>query len=486
MKRIYVLLLVTVFSVFSLLGCDLETKDASNSIKVVDTSTNEMYSSVRAPMIGNAPPLIASSTDNEYNYYLIDGGYVKNTPISSGLTIGYNGQTPITVRFEKSVVTTQSVEESLSKAVSESISNTWTGSASVSLSYESSSLAKLFGGSITGEIEYSRQWGSVSEKSNSTTNTYTVASETAESLTQSIEYTVGENNEPAGDYRLSMVTTCDVYYLLKTNRNNTELIEVESVLCARSDVRFVLQYSENGYFENSSDDAKLNFPENFYQNYEIPTKHLSSKVTLNVDGGYALDYDTISLTFGSFYDLPVPVRYNYLFAGWYSAQNGMGEKYTDYTGKLCEKWSDHTDRTLYACWVPVTNQITSIYQMQLHSQKTHSAKSTVFDLGLDVTKLKEAGCSNVTISISGTCSGYDYKMNERGRYFVLLDAVTGNEIAVWTFQVKGFGGVEGKSIALDQLNANGQYQLQLVSDQSDAYDEKLVISNIVITVTATK
>ena len=456
------------------------------TVDVSFAASNDRYSPVSAPIINNAPPLIASSTDYTFNYFLVDGGYIKNTPISSGLIVGYNGQTPMTVRFEKSTVTTNSVEESLSKTISESVSETRSGSASINISYETGSLAKLLAGKISVGAEYSRQWGTTTENSNSTSSTYTVANEVAESLTQSIEYTIGENNEAIGDYRLSMVTTCDIYYLITTTRDNTELKEIKMVLCARPDVRFILEYSANGIFGKTSNAEKLDWPENFYQNYEMPTDALACKITLDVDGGYALAQNTVSLYLGKNYSLEVPIRYNYAFVGWYSAQNGQGKKYTDSNGKLYEAWSEPDNKTLYACWTPISNQITEITQMQLSSQQTYSAKSAAFSFGLDIAKLKEAGYSKLNISISGACSGYDYHMNERGRYFVLSDAATNTDLINWAFKVKGFGGVEAKTISLNNLNANGQYKLQLVSDYSEAYDEKLVVSGLVITVTATK
>ena len=76
-------------------------------------------------------------------------------------------------------------------------------------------------------------------------------------------------------------------------------------------------------------------------------------------------------------------------------------------------------------------------------------------------------------------------MIERGRYFVLSDVISG-DLLVWTFKVKGFNGVDGQNISLDSLNSNAQYQLQLISDYSPAYNEKLKITNLIISIVAVR
>jgi hypothetical protein len=77
-------------------------------------------------------------------------------------------------------------------------------------------------------------------------------------------------------------------------------------------------------------------------------------------------------------------------------------------------------------------------------------------------------------------------MNERGRYLILSDATSETDIVIWNFHVKNFSGVEEQTISINSINNAGLCQLQLISDKSDAYNEKLTVSNLVITVIAIK
>ena len=207
-------------------------------------------------------------------------------------------------------------------------------------------------------------------------------------------------------------------------------------------------------------------------------------IRLNPGAGSLGNGNTAYVTFGERYELPVPVRYNYAFVGWYSLPGGEGIRYTGSDGKSYENWSEPADRTLYAHWTSTVGQV-NLGQIELRSQEIYSQKSEPFSIGLDIEALRSAGYRYLNIGIAGLCSGYDYRMNERGRYFVLSD-VLGGDLLVWSFKVKNFSGVDGQNIALDSLNANGQYQLQLVSDKSPAYDEKLTVSSLVITIKAVK
>lgn len=443
----------------------------------------ERYSIVSAPLTNYSPPIMASSTDYTYNYFILDAGYVNNVPISSGMTVYYNGQTAMTVRFEQSTVTTQKVEESLSKAVSESISETTTAERGGKLQVD----VGMNDWPVKFSVEYhaSRTWGTVTEKANSTTNTYTVAHEKVQSLTQAIEFTIGNNNESIGDYRLSMMATCDVYYFVKTNRNNTSLEEFEIVFCARPDVRFVLEYDDKGNFGKTANSSVLDLDSDFYRGFEVPTEVVTYTIALNVESGNKLTQNSTSVILGNNYTLPVPTRNLHAFIGWFSSPNGAGERYTNHNGESLKNWGEPNDRELYAYWVRTTKQI-DLGTIALTSQQIYSQKTAPFDLALDIASLQDVGYRYLSVSISGFCSDYDYKMNNYGRYFVLYDTDE-NAILSWTFVVSGFNGVSSQNIPLEDLNlAMYYYQLQLISDYSPAYDEKLVVNSLVITLTLVK
>ena len=255
-------------------------------------ASTDRYEAVSAPIISGLPPLIASSTDNSSNFFLFDGGYVSNTPIVSGHTVYFNGQTPINVRFEQSTVTEQKVEEAMSKTITQSISQTSMNEVGVKVTVGSGS-GTGFWGNFSVEASYSRTWGATTENANSTTSTYLTAESKSQSLTQAIDFTVGEHRELAGDYRLSMMATTDVYYMVTTNRDNSELISLEVIMCARPEVRFVLEYTEaKGNFNSSDESEKLSIPNNFLMLLPFPTVGAPgigvpvTGDTINFAGGY--------------------------------------------------------------------------------------------------------------------------------------------------------------------------------------------------------
>jgi len=201
------------------------------------------YDVVAAPQPNNLPIIMQSATDGKYNYYLLDIGYINNVPIFSGNTVRYTGQIPLTVSFTKTTVEEKKVEEAVSKTISESTQDADIRELGGKIGFETAGIAKLWGAKISGEINYSRTWGTVKENTTSITSTYTTARTTAQSLEESISFTVGEHGETVGFYRLTLFSTCDVYFLLKTNQDNSQIIECIATMCARPNTYFKLDYS---------------------------------------------------------------------------------------------------------------------------------------------------------------------------------------------------------------------------------------------------
>ena len=463
--------------------------DTTISIDTSLSTSYDRYGTVSSPTGKNGTlPLIDSSTDNTYNYFLIDGGYILNTPLASTNPVQYNPQLSdeLIMTVSSSICNATNIEDSISKTVSESMTEIKTGSASIMLGGEFGEVNKF-----KLETEYSRQWGTNVEKNNSITSVHSVSNQVSETITKEITYSIKGNDKPKGDYRISIVSTCDVYYLITTSHDNMQLIGIEIVLCARPDARIVLEYSEDGKFGKTSENPQISWPKDFFKNYDIPTKELKSNVSLDVCGGETFDNDMISISMGEQKELPIPVRYGYAFVGWYSMENGLGVKYTDYTGKLYNKWTEIEDRTLYAHWTKTISTVTDVEQLRLTSRQTESEKSVDFGLGLKISELKESGYTSLKISISGACSEYDPNMKSMNRGFVLYNAATEEEIDYWVFIVKGFSGVEGKLISLDSFNDNGRYKLQLVSIKPGEIlgyspDTRLLVSSIVINIEAVK
>lgn len=320
MKKILVVLLSALLSL-SMVACSEQSEtsnNTNNSDMILTTIQKTRYEVISAP-VEEVPVIIDSATDNEYNYYLLDLGYAKNVPISSGLTIEYNGQTPMAVTFEKSRVTQESISNSLTKAVEQMISTTSMGSAKVEVKQK-------FGYETWGAesetslgLSYSREWGTVEEKANSTSDTYTTASSATDELKSVVSYTIGEHGENEGCYRLSLIGTCDIYASIKTTLDNSTLEDIIYSFSARQDTRLKLEYDEDGLFDGYNVN-KIALPENYYKILPLPEKHMESgnlsesssyvvnptnilnktnNLTIIQDGYYGLqekDYDVLDLS----------------------------------------------------------------------------------------------------------------------------------------------------------------------------------------------
>jgi uncharacterized repeat protein (TIGR02543 family) len=80
---------------------------------------------------------------------------------------------------------------------------------------------------------------------------------------------------------------------------------------------------------------------------DTPDEDFGYVITFDVQGGTAYPYyKYVTKTAGEVYGtMPIPVRANYVFAGWYSEPLGAGTRVTDVTPVTA------ADRTLYARWV---------------------------------------------------------------------------------------------------------------------------------------
>jgi len=262
-----------IITVVVIIGFTFATCADDGNFSNIDTSlvsSNARYDVVVAPQPGNMPIIMQSATDGTYNYYLLDIGYIKNVPISSGNTIKYNGQTPLTVSFTKTSVEEKKVEEAVSKTVSESTQETHMNELGGKFGVDIGPIKKIF--NFSAEVSYTRTWGTVTDKSSSITSTYTTAITIAQSLEESIIYTIGEHGEAVGFYQLTLFATCDVYFLLKTNKDNSQIIECIATMCARPNTYFALDFDAeniNG-FGKTSTSQRISFSKDYYKRLPLP------------------------------------------------------------------------------------------------------------------------------------------------------------------------------------------------------------------------
>ena len=265
MKKIISLFLVIALGI-GLVSCTGD--DVFDSLKNLSKSiVTTRYEVITSPM--NQESIMYSATDLEYNYYLLDLGYIKNVPLSSGVAVTYNGQTPMNISFEKTYVS----ETSISKALTTTAQETLTTSSSGSATFEISQKFKYRIGETTLGASYSRQWGTSEEKSNSVENTYTTANAAAEQLSSSISYTIGEHGEKSGVYRLSLIATCDAYAFITTTRDNENLKNITYTFSARDDARLQLDYDLDGDFKDGKN--KFFVTEKICKTLPIPTEQIS-------------------------------------------------------------------------------------------------------------------------------------------------------------------------------------------------------------------
>ncbi len=97
--------------------------------------------------------------------------------------------------------------------------------------------------------------------------------------------------------------------------------------------------------------------------FEAKWKAISSRVTLDVNGGNPLDKTVYTVTYNATYadaidntsaktGLPVPVKDGFKFAGWNTSDDGSGDRITN-----ASKVTIYEDITLYAMWTPYSYTI---------------------------------------------------------------------------------------------------------------------------------
>ncbi|MCL2185957.1 MAG: hypothetical protein FWB86_08930 [Treponema sp.] len=262
-----------IIAIIVIIGFTFATCTDDGNLSDIDASlvsSNARYDVITAPQPENIPNIMQSATDGTYNYYLLDIGYVKNTPVYSGLIAYYDGRSPLEIIFEKTSITVEKMEEVVIKTISESTQETHMNELGGKFGVDIGPLKKIL--NFSAEVNYTRTWGTVTDKSSSTTSIYTTANTRAESLKQSITYFVGGHGEAAGYYRITLFATCDVYFLLKTNKDNSQIIECVATMCARPNTYFALDYDAEDVdgFGKTSTSQEFTFTDNYYTKLPQP------------------------------------------------------------------------------------------------------------------------------------------------------------------------------------------------------------------------
>ncbi len=230
----------------------------------------------RAASIENM--LIYSAQDSDSNYYVYLLGNVNKVPVTYQDAIIYNGQTPITIAYEKSDLTEKSVEESITRAVEETTSSSFDVGANFSTMLRIGNADSFWGAEITAGANLN--WGSEDAKTRSTSDTVTTVQTKVEGTKSTIESTIGNYGEPAGKYRYSLFATSDVYYVLITNKENTEIREhYVSVLARPLSYAWGIDYDpdEGGNFGKTDPGELLEIPQLDISSLKQPTHQVEGR-----------------------------------------------------------------------------------------------------------------------------------------------------------------------------------------------------------------
>ncbi len=111
-------------------------------------------------------------------------------------------------------------------------------------------------------------------------------------------------------------------------------------------------YTFNGWCTKSdlSDTPILTLPQSFYGNKTLYAKFTPNTyaVSIHVDG-FTVSQTKVDVVYGKSFQLPVPTKANYTFAGWYNQQTG-GNIVADSTGKSVAAYATVGNQTVYARW----------------------------------------------------------------------------------------------------------------------------------------
>jgi hypothetical protein len=247
----------------------------------------------------STPKVLDSYTDKTGNHhYLIEVGNIRNTYISTILIANYNGLTPMSL--SKTTISETTVANSITDIVSTSITTSDTQSYTVGIE---AAWKKKFpvAGTFSAKLKYqwTGSWTNSKTETNSIETSYSTIKSLADSITTS--FTIGEHGEPAGWHRYALYAVCDVYFVISTSSDKSQLLGWDTVVSARDDTLLPhMEYSQNGLFDNSPEvENTINFSDDFFKSLPTPTKntpepppsHVKTSSSIDVYDGDAIRND---------------------------------------------------------------------------------------------------------------------------------------------------------------------------------------------------
>jgi len=272
-----------------------EVSVSSSSSAILSSSSEALSSSNSFDRAQKAQPVAASNNLNEpkvlkswrngnVNWYVIDVGHIDASLIMKTDPINYQGKATIAV--------------SMSETVEESMSNSRTATVSNSVTFfESSTVSKNINDFFDAKAGGKAGWGPFSVEGSvqkTITENYGVevkvettqgrTTETSQTVidglktarTNTLTYSIGVRNDPAGCYRYAWYTTNDVYFVISTSSDNQELLSWNTISAPRTGTIQALEYSEKSCFDKDVFDnspakgSEIVFAEDFYKRLPPP------------------------------------------------------------------------------------------------------------------------------------------------------------------------------------------------------------------------
>ena len=162
-------------------------------------------------------------------YYM---GFIRSKPIAFRTNYLYNGQTPITISYDRNWSDSTTITNGKQQATSHTwnISNTFT----MGLDVTASGGFKPFG-SLEVKASLSNAFTAGYGGSISTTETLETAKSKIEGSNDTISATIGNNNELPGRYRYALMGTSDVFLRVKVDPSTRKILSQEIVYMAREE-----------------------------------------------------------------------------------------------------------------------------------------------------------------------------------------------------------------------------------------------------------
>ena len=279
--------IVVIYLLLSLGGCPTENSQTDSNNKSPNLKLSSIryetvpFSSVGTNVKTNDPyALVSSVKDNTTYYYLYYMGHVKSVPVAYKDSYRYNGITPITISFEKSWATEETITESMTKTMEE----TWNTSVSFTGGVELGGKAdvKPFASTAV-KVNISSTIGHSFGQTTSTSNTWETSKKKIQGEKEAIVATIGTNNEQPGIYRFALIGTTDVFCMFKVNPGTRAVKTAEIIYCVRENTyAWGIDYEpdENRSFDKTGGGALFSVPNVDFSTIPEPTDTVDTEPEL--------------------------------------------------------------------------------------------------------------------------------------------------------------------------------------------------------------